>query len=83
MTQVIDSIANALGARLKLDGFRKQARTWRRRVDDAIQVVNVQGSMFGATLAGLHYRFGRFYGYWPPANQAAVMGAFAYEFVVP
>jgi hypothetical protein len=36
-----------------------------------------------ATLAGLHYLFGPFYGYWPPAHQAAVMGAFAYEFVVP
>jgi len=40
-------------------------------------------SLTGATLAGLHYRFGRFYGYGPPAHQAAVMGAFAYEFVVP
>jgi hypothetical protein len=40
-------------------------------------------SLTGATLAGLQYRFGRFCGYWPPAHQAAVMGALAYEFVVP
>jgi hypothetical protein len=54
MTQTLDSIANdALGAHLKAHGFRKQGRTWRRRVDDgAIQVINVQGSMFSTGVEG-------------------------------
>ena len=53
MTQALDSIANdALGARLKADGFRKSGRTWRRVVDGGIQVVNVQGSMFSTGVDG-------------------------------
>ena len=55
MTKPLDIVANqALGPLLKTQGFRKQARTWRRRAGDdgAIQIVNLQGSMFGTTAEG-------------------------------
>ncbi len=50
MTHALDIIANReLAPHLKVQGFRKQARTWRRRAGGdqaAIEVVNLQGSMF-------------------------------------
>ena len=54
MTTPLDSVANAgLAPQLKAERFRKVGRTWRRRVepDQAIQIVNLQGSMFAT--AGL------------------------------
>jgi len=54
MNQALDSIAKAaLASDLKSQGFRKGGRTWRRRLgDEAVQVVNVQGSMFGTRAEG-------------------------------
>jgi hypothetical protein len=49
MTTPLDAVANAgLAPQLKAEQFRKVGRTWRRRVepDEAIQIVNLQGSMF-------------------------------------
>lgn len=43
--RLIDRVASdALAAPLKLVGYRRVGRTWRRRQGDAIQVVNVQAS---------------------------------------
>lgn len=43
--ELIDSvIRNGLAQELKRAGYRKAARTWRRRVQDLTQVTNVQGS---------------------------------------
>lgn len=45
ISDVIDQITGeALGAPLKALEFRKGSRTWRRRVDSAVQVVQVQAS---------------------------------------
>src|ERR1043165_2717181 len=55
MTTFLDSVAQSgLTAQLKTEGFRKTRRTWRRRsgADDAIQIVNLQGSMFATNAAG-------------------------------
>jgi hypothetical protein len=54
MIQALDLVANhALGPALKAEGFRKKGCTWRHQADDAvIQVVNVQGSMFGTRYEG-------------------------------
>ncbi|HEY4216832.1 MAG TPA: DUF4304 domain-containing protein [Gemmatimonadaceae bacterium] len=55
MTSPLDSVANAgLTAQLKLERFRKTGRTWRRRVDpdQAIQIVNLQGSMYATRSEG-------------------------------
>jgi hypothetical protein len=49
--RVIDRVAaDALTNPLKAAGYQKAGRTWRRRVTDAVQVVNVQASRhnFGA-----------------------------------
>ena len=43
--RVIDRVAaDALAAPLKAAGYRKDGRTWRRRVGDSVQVVQVQAS---------------------------------------
>jgi hypothetical protein len=55
MAQPLDLVANrALSPLLKAQAFRKQSRTWRRRAsaDPAIQVVNLQGSMFSTHAQG-------------------------------
>lgn len=55
MTRALNRVgAQALGPLLKTKGFRKQARTWRRRAgpDGAVHVVNLQGSMFGTRVEG-------------------------------
>jgi type IV secretory pathway TrbF-like protein len=45
IAKVIDRVArDALAAPLKAAAYQKAGRTWRRRVGDAIQVVNVQAS---------------------------------------
>jgi hypothetical protein len=55
MIAPLDSVANSgLAAQLKGERFRKTGRTWRRQVepDGAIQIVNLQGSMFGTRSSG-------------------------------
>jgi hypothetical protein len=43
--KVIDRVAvDALAAPLKAAGYRRTGRTWRRRLEDAVQVVHVQAS---------------------------------------
>lgn len=54
--KVIDRVAtDALAAPLKAAGYQKAGRTWRRRVGDAIQVVNVQASRWNAGADGRFY----------------------------
>src|SRR5690242_1908963 len=54
MSTALDAVANfALTGRLKADGFRKSGRTWCRRSGSrAIQIVNLQGSMFATKAKG-------------------------------
>ena len=53
ISKLIDGIAvDALGDPLKSAGYRKSGRTWRRRTNDSIQVINVQGSRHSGGASG-------------------------------
>ena len=53
IARVIDHIADeALADPLQATGFRRNGRTWRRRVGDAVQVVHVQASRHNAGADG-------------------------------
>jgi hypothetical protein len=56
LSRLIDQIAGeALADPLKTAGYRKTGRTWRRRTDGCIQVVNVQGSRHSGGADGRFY----------------------------
>jgi hypothetical protein len=56
LSKLIDQIAGeALADPLRAAGYRKTGRTWRRRTDGCIQVVNVQGSRHSGGADGRFY----------------------------
>jgi hypothetical protein len=53
ISKLVDFVAReALAAPLKTVGYRKEGRTWRRRTDESILVVNVQASQWNEQSKG-------------------------------